>query len=243
MATYMALSALLVALIMSSATATPTPSRNQDLLVATEEMQKANHFTFVMLINMAPATLIQGNVTFLMPNDRALAKTLMPENTVIDFLLRHSIPSPLLFDHLVHIPTGSVLPTEKPEFMLKVLNEGRNSFYLNNVKIISPNICTAGSSIRCHGIDGVVQATMVPEHNTTLLPPPTCSNGSSPMPAAAPSAPSWPSPAPPVGGLSLIPSIAQPPTGSHKSDSSPPLPFGGLLLGFVITYLMFLTEF
>ncbi|GFY83944.1 fasciclin-like arabinogalactan family protein [Actinidia rufa] len=219
MATYMALSALLMALIMSSATATTTPSRNQDLLVATEEMQKANHFTFVMLINMAPATLIQGNVTFLMPNDRALAKTLMPENDVVDFLLRHSIPSPLLFDHLVRIPTGSVLPTEKTRVHAQGFEQG------------------------CHGIDGVVQATMVPEHNTTLLPPPTCSNGSSPMPAAAPSAPSWPSPAPPVGGLSLTPSIAPPPTGSHKSDSSPPLPFGGLLLGFVITYLMLLTDF
>ena len=87
MATYMALSALLTALIISSATATTTPSRNQDLLVATEEMQKVNYFTLVMLINMAPATLIQGNVTFLMPNDRALAKTLMPENAV-DFLFQ-----------------------------------------------------------------------------------------------------------------------------------------------------------
>ncbi|KAA8533477.1 hypothetical protein F0562_031089 [Nyssa sinensis] len=210
---------LMTLMIISRSTATNMPSRNQDLLVAIEEMQTANYFTFVMLINMAPANLFQGNVTFLMPNDRTLSRIMMPENAVADFLLRHSIPSPLLFNYLEHIPTGSIIPTSKPEFMLKISNNGRRSFYLNNVRIISPNLCTAGSSIRCHGIDGAVQPTKMPEHNTTH-PLPSCSNRSaSPVAPAVPPAPLRPSPAPAVGGLNLTPSTA--PTPTETNDSTP----------------------
>ncbi|KAI8540590.1 hypothetical protein RHMOL_Rhmol09G0275100 [Rhododendron molle] len=214
--TSISLLALLMALVSSLAPTNTIPSRNQDLLLATEEMQNANYFTFVMLINMAPANLIQGNVTFLMPNDWALAKTLMPENAVSDFLLLHSIPSPLLFDQLGHFPTSSLIPTGKPELMLKVSNNGWGNFYLNNVQIVRPNVCTAGSSIRCHGIDGVVEATMTPEnHNTSTLPLPTCSSSSSP----APLLPS-PLPAPPLGGVNLNPLEALPPSDLDDGGSS-----------------------
>ncbi|CAL5367930.1 unnamed protein product [Camellia sinensis] len=234
----MTLSAVLMALISSATTATTINNVNQDLVVAIAEMQTANYFTFVMLINMAPPSLIQANnITFLMPNDRTLAKTTIPENNgVVDFLLRHSIPSPLLFDHLVHIPTGSIIPSSEPKFMLHISNNGRKSFYLNNVRIISPNICTAGSSIRCHGIDGVVKAI------ATVSPSPSCSNSSSPMAAATPPSPSWPPPssvaASPVG----TPSNAPPPTDQSdspkKSGSSQPLPFGGLSLGLMMAFLL-----
>ncbi|XP_052186673.1 FAS1 domain-containing protein SELMODRAFT_448915-like [Diospyros lotus] len=207
-------------------------SRNQDLAVATEEMQTANYFTFVMLINMEPASLIQGNVTFLMPNDRTLAKTLMPENAVVDFLLRHTIPSPLLIDHLLHLPTNSIIPTAEPGFALKVSNHGRKSFYLNNVRITSPNICTAGSSIRCHGIDGVVQhatVTVTPPHDNST----SHTIRSSPPPA--PPSPRWPPPQP--GGVNLAPSGAPPPAGHNaspqKSGSSKLLPLGGKSLEFI----------
>ncbi|KAL7003806.1 hypothetical protein U1Q18_004950 [Sarracenia purpurea var. burkii] len=247
----LSLSAVLTALIVFSSAAPSTiPPRNQDLLIAIEEMQRANYFTFVVLINMAPPSLLLHNVTFLMPNDRTLAKNPIPVDTVADFLLRQSIPSPLLFDHLIHFPTGSVIPTAKPGFTLKITNHGRKGFYLNNVRIISPNLCTAGFSIRCHGVDGVVQqATVLPGNSTTSTtpPPPTCSNCSRPAAEATPPVPSWPSPeAPADGGFDPSPGNAPPPSGqnsstSHRSGSSRPLPFGGLSMGKVIAWLKLLT--
>ena len=245
MAIYITLLALLMPFI-SSTTSTNIPPQNQDLMVAVEEMQRANYFTFVMLTNMAPANLIQGNITFLMPNDRALSKSLMQEDSVVDFLLLHSIPSPLLFDHLVHIPTGTMIPTAKPEFMLKVSNHGgRRSFYLNNVRIVHPNICTAGSSIRCHGVDGVVQPMVTPGDHNTTLPTPTCSNSSRPNVVAIPPSPLWPSPAPPMD--SLPPPLDAPPPSDYytpqKSGSSktrlPPRHGGFSLLACLMLAMKF----
>lgn len=238
--TCMTLSAVLMAFISSTRAQHNFPPINHDLLVATQDMQMARHFTFVMLINMAPGSLTQGNVTFLVPNDWTLAQTPIPENDVIDFLLRHSIPSPLLFEHLVQIPTGSVIPTEKPGFLLRIFNSGRRSFYLNNVRIIRPDICTQGSSFRCHGIDRVVQAIRVPGHNHPPLPPPRASNCSSPAVSAAPPAlwpppvphppapPAlWPSPAP-HPPPALWPSLApHPPTPPALWPAPAPLPVGG----------------
>ncbi|KAK2972861.1 hypothetical protein RJ640_028389 [Escallonia rubra] len=241
MATYMSLSLLLLTALISSSIATDISSRNQDLLVAIEEMQKANYFTFVMLINMIPPDLIQGNITFLMPNDRTLSKTTIPGNALADFVLLHSIPSPLLFDQLEHIPTGSMIPTSSnPAVMLKVSNNGRRHYFLNDVRIISPNICTLRSSIRCHGIDGVVHATAMaspPEHNNTTPPSPTCSNGASSRPPASPA----PSLAPPVGGFILAPSPAPPPTDSspRNSGSSSQQRHGGLIELAMTCMMMF----
>ncbi|KAM7463564.1 hypothetical protein LguiA_031685 [Lonicera macranthoides] len=204
---------LILILLLSPSSA--TNSTNQDLLVAIDEMQKANYFTFIFLLNMAPPNLIFSNITFLLPNDRILSKTTDPETSISDFLFLHSIPSPLLFDHLQHIPSGSLIPTSKPDFMLTVSNNGRHRVFLNNVRIISPNICTAGSSIRCHGIDGVVEATTAPHHNSTVLPSPTsCSKSTSPPPV--------PPFEPPIGvGVGLIPVAAPASSNSEKSGCSP----------------------
>ncbi|PPD80182.1 hypothetical protein GOBAR_DD22877 [Gossypium barbadense] len=157
--TILTMFALLMAAHFKSISSTNLPPKDdQDLRLAMEEMQKANYFTFVMLLNMLPLDpKFLANVTFLMPNDRMLSKTVIPENAVSNFLHRHSIPSPLIFEHILYIPTGSILPSLMPEYLMNVSNGGgRRSFVLNNVKIISPNICTIGSSIRCHGIDGVL---------------------------------------------------------------------------------------
>ncbi|KZV42918.1 hypothetical protein F511_14480 [Dorcoceras hygrometricum] len=172
---------MLLCISSISASAVNLPSRSQDIVVAMEEMQRANYFTFVTLINMAPPDLFQSNITFLMPNDRILSGTNIPETTLVDLLLRQSIPSPLLFEHLEHFPTGSMIPTSRPGYVFKVDNDGRERFYLNNVRIVSPNVCTKGSSIRCHGVDGVVQPTSLPLQpntqpllscpNSTVVPP------------------------------------------------------------------------
>ncbi|KAL0317865.1 UNVERIFIED_CONTAM: hypothetical protein Sangu_2200800 [Sesamum angustifolium] len=178
-----------------------------------------------------------------MPNDRILSQTDVAPTSVVDFLLRHSIPSPLLIDHLQHFPTGSMIPTSKPGFFLNVTNEGRRQFFLNNVRIISPNICTKGSSIRCHGIDGVVQATMISQPS---IPSPSSSSSSSSTcpkstvapeaaaPLPAPSPPLWASP---VGELSPVP----PPSEVSPRKSSCPETSNGGVVNLVVMGVVMLS--
>ncbi|CAJ2663932.1 unnamed protein product [Trifolium pratense] len=156
----------------------PIEGHARDLLEATREMQRANYFTFVMLIKMSPPnTRFEGNVTFLMPNDRILANVILQEGFVSDFLLRHSIPTPLLFDTLKQFPSGTIVPSLLSNCMLRISNNGRKNFVVNNVKVISPNICVSGSSIRCHGIDGVLSKTCTSRDNDSVpLPPSPCPN-------------------------------------------------------------------
>jgi hypothetical protein len=199
---------LMIKVLVCATSPTDIPSRSQDLVVASDEMARANYFSFVMLINMAPLDQkFQGNVTFLMPKDRLLSKIRMHQNAVSDFLLRHSIPSPLLFDHLRHIPPGSLIPSSDPDYMLNISNKGRKSFFLNNVKISSPDLCTAGSSIRCHGIDGVLLV------DTDRHPLPACSNSTSPAIVATP-----PSPSLPLPDIPSFPSSAPPPGAAAPTD-------------------------
>lgn len=230
---------LLIFLFMASlfsSEATPAniaPANNENLLVATEEMQRANYFTFVMLLKMSQLDQkILENVTFFMPNDRTLAKTTMLQGSVSDFLLRHSIPSVLLFEHLRRIPSGSLIPSSFPEYMLNISNGGRRNYFLNNVKLISPNICTAGSSIRCHGIESVLQYS-------------TFSNKSSPAVVAAPlEAPRLqPTSAPPMDEYdrqapadASLPPYVNP---QKSSGSAKRLAYGGLL-HFFATFVMVL---
>ncbi|KAL8160538.1 hypothetical protein V2J09_002075 [Rumex salicifolius] len=225
-------------------------SRN-DLLTATEEMQRANYFTFVLLINMSPSDKIPPNVTFLMPSDRMLSKTAIPENAVSDFLLRHSIPSALLFDHLQHFPSDSLIPSSWPDYMIKILNHGRKSFFMNNVRLVSPNLCVNGSSVRCHGIDGILEETNPlscssgspsPPKQAPLppkqapLPPKQMSppSPSPPLEAPPPSQPSlmlpppFPAPPPPVNWtMAIAPGPSDSPTGDSGRSGAVRLDFGG----------------
>nr|GMC60878.1 FAS1 domain-containing protein SELMODRAFT_448915-like [Ipomoea batatas] len=209
-------------LVVSSLAAANVPaSRSPDILVAIEEMQKANYFTFVMLLNMAPLDLFQANITFLMPNDRTLSRAIIPESDAVNFLLRHTIPSALLFEHLQRFPTGSMIPTSKPDLMLRVTNYGRRQFFLNTSRLISPNICTRGSSIRCHGIDGVLQPTIMaspPPHAAAASSPPSAP----PVAAALPPSPSAdPARTPPsTGGHDSNPLLIPPPAGGGSNNSN-----------------------
>ncbi|KAL1823954.1 hypothetical protein ACET3Z_010732 [Daucus carota] len=188
-------SLILLAVFISWTPTNVHATKSRDLLAAIEEMQRSTYYTFVVLINMAPDDInIQGNVTFLMPNDRILANSTFLSYDVSQFLLRHTIPSSLFFEDLQHFPTGSMIPTLRPDTMLHVFNGGRRHFFLNNIQIITPNICT-NSTIRCHGIDGVI--TQADQHN--FNPPQfSCSNptnvSSSPASAPAPSGSIAPSP-------------------------------------------------
>ncbi|KAF9661315.1 hypothetical protein SADUNF_Sadunf19G0055300 [Salix dunnii] len=210
METFTTLLVLLMKVLVCATSPTGIPSKSQDLVVATNEMARANYFSFVMLINMSPLDQrFQENVTFLMPNDRILSQIRMHQNAVSGFLLRHSIPSPLLFDHLRHIPLGSLIPSSDPDYMLDISNKGRKNFFLNNVKITSPDLCTAGSSIRCHGIDGVLSAA------TDRHPLSACSNSTSP--AVVPPSPSLPLSDIPPSFPSPAPAGAAAPTDQEHS--------------------------
>lgn len=153
---------MLVIIVTSSIQAQKSPHvrNNHELSIAIEEMEKANYFSFVMLINILQSVnpRFLANVTFLMPKDKTLSRSnIIQQDSISEFLLRHSIPSPLLFEHLNLIPNGSIVPSSLPHYTLTVSNGGRLSYFLNNVKIISRNICSLGS-IKCHGIDGILQS-------------------------------------------------------------------------------------
>ncbi|KAL9240217.1 hypothetical protein vseg_014462 [Gypsophila vaccaria] len=211
--------ALLALTQISSSLANEVPSTtNQTLGIAIQEMEKANYFAFVMLLNMVPYGKLPSNVTFLMPNNRVLAKAaIIPENDVLNFLLRHSIPSPLRFENLIHIPTESIIPSSEPNFMFRISNNGRRSFFLNNVKLISPDLCVSGSSVRCHGIDGVLvgvdKAPPLPPHDA----PPMTS------PSLPPPGPPLADVTPPTDTYGLAPAATPQPAGPgpmHRSSGS-----------------------
>ncbi|CAJ1943206.1 unnamed protein product [Sphenostylis stenocarpa] len=220
-------------------------ARNQDLVAATREMQKANYFTFVMLINMSPFdTRLEGNVTFLMPNDRMLANMVLQEGSVSHFLLRHSIPSPLLFEVLEQFPTETTIPTSLPNCMLRVSNNGRRNYVLNNVKVISPDLCVAGTSIRCHGIDGVLSevCTSVGNYSVPAVP---CLNSTEPLCKASPpnSLTFPPTSTPDRDNLTHSPTLSTPRATvpnvvPHRSDSPHWLSYGRPL-NFVIFFMLY----
>lgn len=171
-----------------------------DLVVATEEMQRANYFTFATLINMSPLDpRLEANVTFLMPKDKKLAA--MPRGSVLDFLLRHSIPSPFLYEDLEKFPTGTTIPSSLINYTLRITNIGSRDVFVNNVKIVSPNICVAGFSIRCHGIEGILLEDdhVLVRNSSSIVPTSSCSNGTEASPSscvASPSPPTFTAPAP-----------------------------------------------
>ncbi|KAK1399352.1 FAS1 domain-containing protein [Heracleum sosnowskyi] len=220
------LSLILLAIIISWTPANIHAAKSKDLLAAIEEMQRSTFYTYVVLINMAPDNLnIQGNVTFLMPNDRILANSTFLSNDVSQFLLSHAIPSSLFFEDLQHFPTGSMIPTLKPDTMLHVLNSGRRHFFLNNIQIVTPNICTS-STIKCHGIDGVITQVYQQHSNT---PPFSCSNSTN--------APTSTVAAPPPSQSTIAPTPTENAVTPSHSASYPRFSPGGLI-HFLITCVL-----
>lgn len=219
MASYLS-AALLMAFLLSPSSATDNESAetNKDIVIAEREMQRANYFTFVTLINMVQDK-VRANTTFLMPSDRMLSKTLIPEKQVLEFLLRHSIPAPLFFEDLKRLPNGTLIPAYEPEYMIRVTNKGRKRFYVNNIQLVSPNICIAGDSFRCHGINGVLKRE-VSKRGTPI----SCSHAAPPPAAPGPLSSHVESPPPLLAASPIMsPSVSPPPEesdmGTQKSTS------------------------
>uniref|UniRef100_A0A0D9XY04 FAS1 domain-containing protein n=1 Tax=Leersia perrieri TaxID=77586 RepID=A0A0D9XY04_9ORYZ len=162
MASFIAASLLIALLVSASNTAAaPSPSvvLNGDIVSTAQEMQQARYFTFVMLIKMVQEK-IPHNTTFLMPNDRMLSTASIPENQVLEFLSRHSIPAPLMFDDLIRLPNGTVVPTAHSSQTITITNTGQQKLYFNNIELTGPDVCRIGDSFRCHGINGVIRPTV-----------------------------------------------------------------------------------
>ncbi|KAG5064834.1 hypothetical protein JHK85_006017 [Glycine max] len=89
-----------------------TMSFNQaDLQAAMADMRSLSYYGFVILLkilNSQPNSLQNNDLTFLMPNDGELSQFSIALDQLHDFILSHSIPTPLVLSHLLHFPNGSV---------------------------------------------------------------------------------------------------------------------------------------
>lgn len=204
------LSQILLVPLLLSATFSDTNAQtetNPSLNIAIQDMQKARYFTFVMLIKMV-STKVAPNTTFLIPNDRMLSTAVIPENQVLDFILLHSIPSPMLYKDLINLPNGTILPSSQPNYLFKTVHRDDGKFYINNAELVAQDICDNESPFRCHGISTVFRRparkkvpvgaachappSMAPPPTTGALPP-------APMPTMPPTSLISPAPSPEKG--------------------------------------------
>ena len=137
----------------------PTTSFNQtDLQAAMADMRSTSYYGFVILLkilNSQPNSLQNNDLTFLMSNDEELSQYSITPDQLHDFILSHSIPTPLVLNHLLHFPNGSVVPSSLPSRVISITNGGRSGLFVNNAKIVTPNVCQS-SLIRCHGISAAL---------------------------------------------------------------------------------------
>ncbi|KAF3776271.1 hypothetical protein EJ110_NYTH48686 [Nymphaea thermarum] len=173
-----------VLLSIFTATAQQPPRNESDVDSAVGNMRERSYYGFIMLLQMLNWQTVasRNGITFLIPADKELASASIAPEQIQDFILSHSILTPLYFNNMLHFPTGTLIPTGLPNFMLDITNNGPYDFYLNNAKIVAPNVCQS-ATIKCHGIDAVIQhnitaaerpflpATQVPKTTTPVLQP------------------------------------------------------------------------
>ncbi|XP_028803126.1 fasciclin-like arabinogalactan protein 19 [Neltuma alba] len=138
-----------------------------DLQAAMADMRARSYHGFVILLkilNSMPNSLQTSDLTFLMPNDEELSQFSITPDHLQDFILSHSIPTPLVINQLLRFPNGSLVPSSVPNRMISITNSRRSGMFLNNARIITPNVCIS-SSIRCHGISAALEfGHIIPNH-------------------------------------------------------------------------------
>ncbi|KAJ1415560.1 FAS1 domain [Sesbania bispinosa] len=158
----MALWFVLLLTLLTVCESQSTTSFNQtDLQSAMTDMRSRSYYGFVILLkilNSLPNSLQNNDLTFLMPNDEELSQFSITPDQLHDFILSHSIPTPLVLNHLLHFPNGSLVPTSVPSRVISITNSGRSGFFVNNARIVTPNVCQS-SVIRCHGISAALTLT------------------------------------------------------------------------------------
>ncbi|KAI4305666.1 hypothetical protein L6164_029018 [Bauhinia variegata] len=180
----MALWLILLIPLLTVADSQPTNGINQtDLQAAMTDMRMRSYYGFVILLKILdsiPNSLQSTDLTFLMPNDEQLSHFSITPGNLHDFILSHSIPTPLALNHLLHFPNGTLVPSSIPSRMIRITNIGREGMFLNNAKIIIPNVCQS-SWIKCHGISAALtfgnmvpplQATEFEDHSKNNVPKP-----------------------------------------------------------------------
>jgi len=150
---------LLLTLLAVGESQSTTAAFNQtDLQTAMSDMRSRSYYGFVILLkilNSLPNQLQNNDLTFLMPNDEDLSHFSIAPEELHDFLLSHSIPTPLLLNHLLHFPNGSIVPSGLPSKVISITNNARAGLFVNNARIVTPNVCQ-NSLIRCHGISAAL---------------------------------------------------------------------------------------
>ncbi|KAJ8770573.1 hypothetical protein K2173_018064 [Erythroxylum novogranatense] len=142
----------------SEATSHNSYHTDMQAAIADIRVRSQSFYAFAVLLQMLNGTsrLNREDLTLLMPIDRELSKSSISPDHVEDFLLSHSILMPLSFTDLTHFPTGTMVPSGFRSRFIKFQNHGKANVTLNNVQVVTPNICL-NSVIKCHGIDAVIR--------------------------------------------------------------------------------------
>ncbi|KAF8030481.1 hypothetical protein BT93_E2809 [Corymbia citriodora subsp. variegata] len=157
-----------------------------DLRVAVNDMRSRSFFGFAILLQMLNSTSEPNrDLTFLIPTDPELSASPISVNHLEEFVLRHSIRMPLSFGELSHFPTGTLVPSGHRDRLVRIQNHGRLSFFVNNARIITPNVCS-NSVIKCHGIDAVIEFERHFPRNGKVKDSPLNSTAPPPMEAPSP---------------------------------------------------------
>lgn len=141
----------------------PTPilirhdNQSSDLVSAISDMRRESYYGFVTLLHILNDTdfFRSQEITFLMPNDEDISQADMAQESLETFILRHAIPAWLMINHMVRFPNKTLVPCSIPDRMFTITKSGGSGLFVNNARIVSPNICQ-NSRISCHGISNVI---------------------------------------------------------------------------------------
>ncbi|KAA0035669.1 FAS1 domain-containing protein [Cucumis melo var. makuwa] len=95
-------------------------------------------------------------ITFFIPQDSQLSNISIAVNHLEAFVLSHLIVMPLQFSDLIRFPTGSIVPSGYHNRMIRIHNNGRGHFVVNNAVVNVPNVCSSSLGIKCHGVNKVI---------------------------------------------------------------------------------------
>ncbi|PIA25640.1 hypothetical protein AQUCO_11000045v1 [Aquilegia coerulea] len=153
----------LLRMVSSSPLSPPTPHvkssppKLADLPLAISDMRSKSYYGFVILLDVLNATTKSGlsqQVTFFMPSDQQLAESRISPDRLEEFVLGHTVPEPLVYGELQHVPSGTLVPSFMKNQLLRISSIRRHVF-VNNAQIVAPNVCKS-ATIKCHGINAVI---------------------------------------------------------------------------------------
>ncbi|WZZ36891.1 hypothetical protein YC2023_020292 [Brassica napus] len=76
-----------------------------------------------------------------MPSDEDLSHAGMSQESLETFILRHRIPAWLMINHMLRFPNKTLVPCSIPDKMFTITKSRGSGLFLNNARIVSPNIC------------------------------------------------------------------------------------------------------